>query len=86
MTATWGVPERSTKVNFLSHDKDYLAKFPDHLELSMFSDDKSVAALNGTAENKENQPEATQNWLTARKLVVNFNKTAGYRGKFFSPQ
>ena len=39
---------------------------PEHLELFKFSDDKSVAALEGTAENKENQSKETQNWLTAR--------------------
>ena len=77
VTATSGVPERSTKVNILSHNKDYLLKVPDHLELSMFSDDKSVAALNGTAENTENQSVETRNWLTARKLLVNLNETAG---------
>ena len=84
MTATWGVPERSTKVNFLSRNKEYLPKVPDQLELSMFSEDKSVAALKGKAENKENPSVATQNWLTAMKLVVNFNKTAGYHGQLLS--
>ena len=32
---------------------------PEHLELFMFSDDKNVAALKGTAENKENQSMET---------------------------
>ena len=86
MTATWGVPERSTKVNFLSHNKDYLPNVPEHLELFLFADDKSVAALKGTAENKENQSMQTQNWLTSRKLVMNLNKKAGYHGQLFSTQ
>ena len=59
---------------------------PEHLELFKFSDDKSVAALEGTAEIKENQSMETQNWLTARKLLVKLNKRAGYHGKCFNPQ
>ena len=52
----------------------------------MFSDNKSVAALMGTAENKDNQSMETQNWLTAGKLAVNLNKAADYHGQLFSPQ
>ena len=51
----------------------------------MFSDNKSVVTLKGTAENKEPQSMETQNWLTPRKLVVKLSKTAGYHGKLFEP-
>ena len=41
--------------------KDYLPKVPEQFESFIFADDKSVAAVNGTAENKENQSVQTQN-------------------------
>ena len=74
-----------TKGNFSPNFKDYLPKVPEHLELFLFSDKKSVVALKGIAENIENQSMETQNWLTARKLVVKLSKTAGYHGKLFEP-
>ena len=86
MTVTWGVPQRSTEEKFFSQIKNYWPKVPEHLQFFMLSDDKSVVALNGTAENKESQSMETQNWLTARKQVVKLNKTAGYHGKFFGLQ
>ena len=61
MTPTWGVTERPNSEKFLSQKKDYLAKVPEQFESFIFADDKSVAAVNGTAENKENQSVQTQN-------------------------
>ena len=49
-----------TQGNF-SPKKDYLPKVPEQFESFMFPDHKSVAAVNRTAENKENQSVQTQN-------------------------
>ena len=80
-----GNVRRSSEINLreMSDPKKLLTKVPEHLQLFMFSEVKSVAAVNGTAENKESQSMQTQKLLTARKLVVKLNKTAGYHGKFF---
>ena len=86
MTATWGVPQTTTYGKFLSQNKKYLPNVAKNFESFTFSDDKSIAALKGTAENKENQSLETQYWLTARKLVVKLNKTAEDHGKFFRLQ
>ena len=51
----------------------------------MFSDDKSVAALKGTAENKVYQSIQTQNWLTSGNPVVKLDKTAGLTREAFQP-
>ena len=68
--------------NFSPKIKKNLPKVPEHLQLFMFSDDESVAALKGTAENKENQSMEAQNWLTARKLAVNLIKQSATTGNF----
>ena len=70
----WRNMRRSSKVILreISLQKQKLiTQGPKHLELFMLSYNKSVAALKGTAENKENQSMETQKWLTARKLAVN---------------
>ena len=86
MTAKWRVPQSSTNGKILSQNKNYLPNVAENLELFMFSDDKSVDALKGTAEHKENHSIETQNWLTARKLVVKSNKTASDHGNIFRLQ
>ena len=69
MTVTWGVPQRSTKGNFLSQiKKNYSPIVPEQPEMFMFSDDKSVVALNRTAGNRENQSMETQNWKQDKRL------------------
>ena len=65
--------------------KNASPKVPEHFEFFMFSDDKSVAALKGTAENKVYQSIQTQNWLTSGNPVVNLDKTAGLPRETFQP-